>query len=154
VGTGIQILGGSQNTVKNNYLYDNWRAGVRLSWMPAPIRLEVNPADLFDTSNRNRMIDNKVGVDPNGQPRPNGVDFWWDGEGVGNCWSGNTGPAGRAPTSDPADVQILATCPGGSAFSVGDALKLLPYTWCVPYDPKLLPDPPGCDIIKPPPRPA
>ena len=71
----------------------------------------------FDTSNKNRYDDNKVGVRPDGTRDPNGVDFWWDEEGSGNCWQGNTGPGGAKPTSDPA---TLPTCSsGGSSFSTG-----------------------------------
>ena len=48
---------------------------------------------------------------PNGRRDPNGVDFWWDEEGGGNCWSGNEGPGGGAFTSDPTP---LFACPTGS----------------------------------------
>jgi hypothetical protein len=31
---------------------------------------------------------------PDGSTKPNGIDFWWDGEGIGNCWQ-NTSPVRR-----------------------------------------------------------
>ena len=42
-----------------------------------------------------------------GKRAPNGVDFYWDEEGKGNCWLGNQAPGGKV-TSDPAS---LPGCP-------------------------------------------
>jgi hypothetical protein len=41
----------------------------------------------FDTSHHNRYLDNVMGVDKNGKSVPNGLNFWWDGQGIGNCWT-------------------------------------------------------------------
>jgi hypothetical protein len=37
----------------------------------------------------------------------NGLDFWWDGQGTGNCWGGNTAAPGRSITQDP---PVLPDC--------------------------------------------
>ena len=34
---------------------------------------------------------------PDGEPAPNGMDFWWDGQGVGSCWQARAAGASRAP---------------------------------------------------------
>ena len=66
----------------------------------------------FDTSNGNRFIGNEMGVGADGRRAPNGVDFFWDEQGIGNCWLGNRAPGGTV-TSDPA---TLPQCPEGSIF--------------------------------------
>ena len=129
VGTGILIAGGNDNIVEGNYIFDNWRRGTMLHWVPASFRGEPDPAKAFDTSNNNAYVDNCMGIRPpdlrapdysscQGSRDANGVDFWWDEEEgqdcdpdqpgcvdtetvKTNCWSGNAGPNGGQPTSDP-----------------------------------------------------
>ena len=91
VGTGIGIFGGNGDIVRDNYIYDNWRDGMKLLFVPAAFRGE--PDKGIDTSFDNTFADNRMGVRPDGVRDPNGNDFWWDEEGRGNCWSGNVGPA-------------------------------------------------------------
>jgi hypothetical protein len=105
----------------------------------------------FDTSNRNSYVDNKVGVRPDGTRAPNGVDFWWDEEGTGNCWQGNVGPNGARPTSDPATLPTCAA--GGSAFSTGNPAKQTFQVPCATWNPTDNTDPPGCDWFNQPPKP-
>jgi hypothetical protein len=151
VGTGMLIAGGNRNIVRNNRIYDNWRWGVALHWVPASLRgddpsgqSQNDPANQYDTSNGNRFEGNRVGVRPNGARDPNGVDFWWDEEGARNCWSGNRGPRGASPTSDP---RRLPACPRGSAFSPGNGQKLASLIPCAAWDSQddTLQDPPGCN---------
>jgi hypothetical protein len=180
VGTGMLIAGGNDNIVEGNYIFDNWRRGTMLHWVPGSLRNEPDPAKGTDTSNNNAYLNNCMGIRPaylgapdwttcRGVRDANGLDFWWDEEEgtdceqdqpgcvdtetvKGNCWSGNVGPDGAQPTSDPAGT--LPVCPGmdnGFLFpSVGKFLSLLP---CASWDPQTNTDPPGCDWFTLPPEP-
>ena len=141
VGTGIGIFGGNGDIVRDNYIYDNWRDGVKLLFVPAAFRGE--PDKGIDTSFDNRFADNKMGVRPDGVRDPNGNDFWWDEEGSGNCWSGNVGPAGGTPSSNV--LTGLPACPGSTVFSPGVPVKTASQATCSTWDPYENPDPPGCD---------
>jgi hypothetical protein len=148
VGTGMILAGGNDNTYADNEVYDNWRYGFMQFWVPAPLREEHDPALFRDTSHRNRYLDNVMGGVP-GSERPNGVDFWWDGQGEGNCWEGNTSPSG-AVTSDPAVLPDCAHPSGGGPNSeLGDPLKVLMLLTC-------LADvfSPACGFADTPPQPA
>ena len=151
VGSGFILYGVNANLIQDNRIYDNWRSGVRLFWVPAAVRGDNDPAHQFDTSNGNRFIGNELGVDARGRRRPNGIDFFWDEQGVGNCWRGNTAPGG-AVTSDPA---TLPQCPEGSMFPQSPAPeKFAAEVPCAAWDPDRMPDPPGCTWFTTPPRPA
>ncbi|MBI4260263.1 MAG: right-handed parallel beta-helix repeat-containing protein, partial [Actinobacteria bacterium] len=91
VGTGILVAGGNDNLFAENWIFDNWRFGTMLFWVPAIFREEPDPAKQHDTSHFNRHIGNSMGISPTGEVRPNGTDFWWDEEGAGNCWEANVG---------------------------------------------------------------
>jgi hypothetical protein len=157
VGTGMLIAGGNRNIVRDNQFWDNWRHGVRILWVPTNLRGEDpsgqsqnNQANQFDTSNGNRVESNKMGVRPDGTRDPNGLDVYWDEEGQGNCWGGNTGAGGAAIRSDPG---MLPACPQGSSFSTGNPLKQAPAVPCTQWDPHENTDPPGCDWFNRPPEP-
>lgn len=62
-------------------------------------------------SHYNRFLDNQFGKAGNGARQPNGVDFWWDGGGQGNCWAGNQSVDGT-PTAD-AGKAMPSTCEDG-----------------------------------------
>jgi len=149
VGTGFVLYGVNSNVIQDNDVYDNWRSGVRLFWVPASIRGDNDPAHQFDTSNGNRFIGNRMGLRAGGRPAPNGIDFFWDEQGVGNCWRGNRGTGGRI-TSDP---PTLPGCPRGSLFQQGNLAKLGAEVPCAAWDPDTMPDPPGCTWFTTPPRP-
>ena len=141
VGTGVGIFGGNGDIVRDNWIYDNWRDGVKLLYVPAEFRGE--PEKGIDTSFDNTFADNRMGVRPDGAPDANGNDFWWDEEGRGNCWAGNAGPAGRGATSNV--VLGLPGCPGSQVFSPGVPSKTASQATCSTWDPMENPDPPGCD---------
>jgi hypothetical protein len=141
VGTGIGIFGGNGDIVRDNHIYDNWRDGVKLLWVPAAFRGE--PEKGIDTSFDNTFAGNRMGVRPDGTRDPNGNDFWWDEQGRGNCWSGNTGPAGGEPSSNM--LLGLPACPGATVFSPGMPQKTASQATCATWDPYENPDPPGCD---------
>ncbi len=91
VGTGHLIAGGNYNVVGHNYIYNNWRHGAMLFWVPAAFREETGPEHSQDTSHANRYIANIMGLTPTGEEKPNGNDFWWDEQGYANCWFNNDG---------------------------------------------------------------
>ena len=150
VGSGFILYGVNSNLIQDNKIYDNWRSGVRLFWVPATARGDNDPAHQFDTSNANRFIDNQLGVRADGKRAPNGVDFFWDEQGIGNCWLGNQAPGGKV-TSDPAS---LPRCPQGSSFQTSpNPAKFAAEVPCAAWDPETMPDPPGCTWFTTPPRP-
>jgi hypothetical protein len=181
VGTGVLIAGGNDNIVEGNYIFDNWRRGTMLHWVPASFRNEPDPAKGTDTSNNNAYLSNCMGIRPSNLDIPNwnacegtrdanGVDFWWDEEEgtdctegqpgcvdtetqKGNCWTGNSGPDGGQPTGDP-PLAFLPTCPGlDNGFKFPNINKLLELLPCSSWDPQTNTDPPGCDWFTTPPEP-
>jgi hypothetical protein len=179
VGTGHLIAGGNANVVEGNYIFDNWRRGTMLHWVPAALRGEEDSGKTYDTSANNRYMQNCMGVRPadlsnvnfsacQGTVDRNGVDFWWDEEEGqdcieeqpgcvdtdsinGNCWTGNTGPAGSF-TSDPPAL-LLPNCPGLDAFRSGNSAKQATLVPCATWNPEDNTDPPGCDWFTRPPEP-
>lgn len=87
VGGGIINPGGNYNIWRDNWIYGNKYAGFVTSYVPGFVRWDYGFGEQFDTSHHNRYIDNFMGIDENGQSQPNGMNFWWDGQGVGNCWT-------------------------------------------------------------------
>ncbi|UGS34051.1 right-handed parallel beta-helix repeat-containing protein [Capillimicrobium parvum] len=154
VGTGIGIFGGNGNIVRDNWIYDNWRDGAKLLWVPANFRGESDPSKEVDTSFDNLYRDNHMGVRPDGTRDPNGNDFWWDEEGRGNCWMGNAGPGGAAPSSNV--LLGLPGCPGAQVLLPGNPAKTASQATCSQWDPQddLLDDPPGCDWFTTPKEPS
>jgi hypothetical protein len=157
VGTGILIAGGNGNIVRNNWIWDNWRQGVGLFHVPAALRGEDDtgqsandPAKPIDTSFDNKFTGNKVGFRPDGTRDPNGLDFWWNTQGKGNCWENNTPAQGRRVLSDPPN---LPTCPGSSIELPGEPQKYVQLAPCATWNPKDNTDPPGCDWFTLPPEP-
>lgn len=147
VGTGILVAGGNQNLFARNWIFDNWRYGAMQFWVPAAVRDEPDPDKQYDTSHFNRYVANHLGVSPGGTQRPNGLDFWWDEEGAGNCWQDNVpGPV----TSDPA---ALPDCDAIPVFSTGNAAKQATITPCATWS-RDNPDPAGCDWMRRPERPG
>ena len=147
VGTGILTGGGNGNIFKKNWIYDNWRRGTMLFWVPGELRGEDTtgqsaPNRTYETSHNNKYIANRMGFRPSGRRDPNGVDFWWDEEGHGNCWSANKGPRGGAFTSDPTP---LFACPKGSPNGTGSTEKQGSLFVCATWHPIDNPDPVGCD---------
>lgn len=150
VGTGVMIAGGNRNLLNNNQIWDNWRSGAMLFWVPAALRENFEPQDQIDTSNGNQYRDNVMGRTPSGLSQPNGVDFWWDDQGVGNCWQGNTS-AGGAVTHNALSPLGLPDCDsGGSVSPIGNGTKSATLVPCATYDREDDPDPVGCDWFRTP----
>ena len=144
VGTGILIGGGNHSFIKNNKIWDNWRAGVMQFWVPAAVR-EDFLADQYDTSHDNHYVGNRMGFAPGGLTQPNGFDFWWDDQGNGNCWQDNTSASGEI-TSNTIYPTGLPDCDsGGSIWTAGNPVKSADLAPCATYDREDNPNPPLCD---------
>jgi hypothetical protein len=152
VGSGIILYGANDNLINNNLIWDNWRSGTRLFYVPAAVRGETDPAKQNDTSNGNRYEGNRMSRRPDGSRDPNGVDFYWDEQGARNCWTANSGPAGAPPTSDP-PAPLLPDCPGSPVQRPPNPAKTAPEVPCATWDPGNNPRPPGCTWFDTPPEP-
>ena len=155
VGTGVLIAGGNFNSTDHNWIYNNWRYGTMQFWVPAPLRDEFDPTKLYDTSNGNHTVNNRMGLRPNGSKAHNGLDHWWDDEGGGNCWENNASSHGTATDNFVVDPPSCAE--GGSVFTPGAAaVKDAGFLSCSQYDRNdpALRHPPGCEWFDSPSKPA
>jgi hypothetical protein len=107
VGTGVLLYGGRGNVVTNNRIWGNYLVG---AGMIEAVTLN-QPANK-DLKN-NQFTNNSFGISKlgGGGQDLNGRDFAYDGNGSGNCLSGN---AFLSPTV-PADGSTFAPCPFASA---------------------------------------
>jgi hypothetical protein len=146
VGSGIIIYGGSRNLIQKNFIYDNWRSGIRLFWIPGVIRGDNSPAAQVDTSNENRVLGNVFGITPDRRVRPNGFDITWDDEGTGNCFEGNRGTGnGLDPEGITSQFQLmLPACPGRPFWAPSNPVASALEVPCSAWDPNEMPNPPGC----------
>ncbi|MFN2589052.1 MAG: right-handed parallel beta-helix repeat-containing protein [Actinomycetota bacterium] len=155
VGGGMVIAGGNWNLVEDNTVWDNWRAGFMLFSVPGPVRNEEDPAKAWDTSHFNKYVGNFVSLNPRGLVDLNGVDFWWDDQGEGNCWQSNAGPEDTV-TSNTMYPFGLPTCADGGSLPVpNNPYKSGQLAPCAVYDrndPQLR-DPPGCTFFDTPEEP-
>ncbi len=154
VGTGTLIAGGNFDSTDHNWIYDNWRYGSMQFWVPSPLRDEYDPTKLYDTSNHNHSVANHMGLTQDGARAYNGLDFWWDDEGVGNCWERNVSAYG-----DPTDnftVPPPSCADGGSVVSPGVAVKDAGFLSCAEYDrtDPAFRHPPGCQWFDSPTKPT
>ena len=145
VGVGILVIGGNYNLFRDNQIYDNWRIGIVQTWVPGAARDDFRWEAQEETSHHNRYLDNRMGVAPNGDRMPNGIDYFWDGQGAANCWQGS---AGRQPLA-------LPGCPDGSINRVlADPNLLMYFVDCGAYDRATATLPAGCDWFTTPPQPG
>jgi hypothetical protein len=154
VGTGVLIAGGNYNSTDHNWIYDNWRYGTMQFWVPAPLRDEYDPQKLFDTSHHNHTVANKMGIRPDGTKAHNGMDHWWDDQGDGNCWEGNT--YSRGHQTDNFTVDPRSCDDGGSMVTPGLPAKDAGFLSCSQYDrsDETWRHPPGCSWFDSPRRPT
>jgi len=155
VGTGVLIAGGNFNSTDNNHIFDNWRYGTMQFWVPAPLRDEYDPSKLYDTSNGNRTFANTMGIRPDGSIAHNGLDHWWDDQGIGNCWEDNESSRG-----EPTDNFLVDPGPcadGGSRLLPGTAAyKDAGFLSCSQYDrnDETWRHPPECEWFESPEKPT
>lgn len=154
VGTGVLIAGGNFNSTDNNWIYDNWRYGTMQFWVPAPLRDEYDPTKLYDTSHHNRTTGNRMGFARDGSVHHNGLDHWWDDQGTGNCWEGNT--YSRGERTDNFVVDPASCADGGSRFLPGAPVKDAGFLTCSQYDRNdpTWRHPPQCEWFDSPARPS
>ena len=166
IGSGIQIAGGNANVVRDNRMWNNHRAAVRLLAVPDAISCApgtqtctiTNPSsDSFD----NLFYDNVLGRSPSGRKQLNGVDFWWDGfpTNTGNCWFNNIGPDGtnaswsgdpqRSGANQAKPGFLPENCSSPLNVGIGDPSKEAMLVYCATA---AIGDP-GCDWFVPPPKP-
>jgi Right handed beta helix region len=120
-GVGVLLFGGRNNVISNNRIYGNWLLGAGMIEQ----FLLKNPAD--GTLVGNQITDNQFGL--NGTDL-NGRDIGYDGNGSGNCVSGNTG----VDTVMPADGHTLAPCPFGGANEFNEDARNTAVGWAVASD--------------------
>ncbi|WP_188192992.1 right-handed parallel beta-helix repeat-containing protein [Nonomuraea sp. SYSU D8015] len=142
-GTGVLVAGGNYNVFEDNRVWGHRRAAFQLFGVPAFIRGETDLAKQADTSDYNRYEGNVFGVAPTGERRPNGLDVWWDGQGTGNCWQGDTG------TSSPAVLPVCADrapeLSGGTNRLLAEPVKLVKLYLCADFSASAARFPAGCD---------
>jgi hypothetical protein len=136
--------GGNYNIWRENWIYNNSYAGFVTSWVPGFVRNDTRFGAQFDTSHHNRYVGNSMGVRKDGTSAPNGMDFWWDGQGVGSCW--------QRPSADGAEPMVLPLCRAdgtpagfGTARYVAEPGKLLKLYVCANYDQAEQRIPTDCD---------
>jgi hypothetical protein len=154
VGTGLLIAGGNFDSTDHNWIYDNWRYGTMQFWVPSPLRDEYDPSKLYDTSNHNHSFANRMGFAKSGQTQHNGMDFWWDDQGVGNCWENNT--SSRGEPTDNFSVDPGPCADGGSKLTPGLFVKDAGFLSCAEYDrndPNFR-HPPNCEWFDSPSKPT
>jgi hypothetical protein len=147
VGTGIMIAGGNGNEIRGNRMWDNWRRGTMLFHVPDALSEQSGTNSV---SHRNRQHRNVMGLAPNGDRVPNGVDFWWDDapQQEDNCWFDN----GEVTSSPPAPIlpsncdntSVGATYPTQSAELLGCAGAIASDSY----------DPNACPWFRTPPKPS
>lgn len=149
VGTGIMIAGGNDNVIAQNTIYDNWRYGAMIFSVPKVFRQaqaatgggpyggsglqapDAGAANQLETSHNNKFLFNTMGVDPAGNPAPNGIDFWWDEGGSGNCWEANDGGADGIESNPIAP--LLPDCEGPGVYRPINLGKTASIVSCATY---------------------
>ena len=151
VGVGIMIAGGNGNEIRNNRIWDNWRRGTMLLHVPDSLSDETRTTS-NSVSHRNRYHDNIMGLAPNGDRVPNGVDFWWDEAPAqeDNCWFDN-----GSVTTDPAAPVLPSNCENlsdGAGYTPKLTGELAPCAGAIggsgAYDPDT------CSWFRTPPKPS
>jgi hypothetical protein len=120
-GVGVLLFGGRNNQITNNRIYGNWLLGAGMIEQ----FLLKNPDD--GTLVGNQITDNQFGL--NGTDL-NGRDIGYDGNGSGNCVSGNTGVA----VVTPSDGSTLVACPFAGANTFNEAARNEAVGWAIAPD--------------------
>jgi len=148
IGSGVLVIGGDYNLFRHNWIYDNWKVGFVQAWAPGLARNDFQLPAQEDTSSNNRYLGNHMGADATGRSLPNGLDFYWDGQGQGSCWQAEH-PSGTVPFAVPG-------CPGGGGVMrlVSDPNALVLFATCINADMPMRTFPAGCDWFDTPPQPG
>jgi hypothetical protein len=147
VGTGVLVIGGNYNVFRDNWVYDNWKIGFVQTWVPGILRDDNRLSSQGETSHYNRYLDNHMGTSAGGDRLPNGLDFFWDGEGTGNCW--------QTAGTDVVQPLAIPACPaGGQHRFISDPNTVVLFADCSGYDLAKQAFPAGCDWFDTPQRPG
>jgi hypothetical protein len=138
VGTGVLVIGGNYNMFRNNWVYDNWKIGIVQTWVPGVARNDNRWSAQGETSHNNRYLANHMGTSATGQRLPNGLDYFWDGEGTGNCWE-------TASTDVVQPITIPRCSTGGPQRVLSDPNLLILFVDCSNYSLATKTLPAGCD---------
>ena len=158
VGTGILTGGGNGNIFRSNWIYDNWRRGTMLFWVPGELRGDdptgqSAPVEhVRDLPREPGTSATAMGIRPDGTPRPERRGLLVGRGGPRQLLVRTTAArGGGAFTSDP---MTLFACPSGSPNTHRQRRpsrrELFP---CATWDPKTNTDPVGCDWFTRPPEP-
>jgi hypothetical protein len=120
-GVGILLFGGRNNTISNNRIYGNWLLGAGMIEQ----FLLKNAAD--GTLVGNQIVNNQFGLN---ETDLNGRDIGYDGNGTGNCVSGNTG----VDTIMPDDGRTIVPCPFDGANEFNESARNTAVGWAVAPD--------------------
>jgi hypothetical protein len=101
-GLGVLLYGGHRNQVTGNRIFGNYLGGAAM--VEAVTLQQADAKDLMGNQITNNAF-GKGGADLNGR------DILYDGNGAGNCVSGNTG----LQVTVPADQSTFAACPFSAA---------------------------------------
>ncbi len=132
-GTGVLNPGGNYNIWRDNWVYGHAYAGFVTSWVPGFVRGDNGVRAQFDTSHHNRYYGNRLGVTPDGEAGPNGMDFWWDGQGAGSCWQEPSGAASE-PLALPLCGEDNLPAGFGTARYFAEPAKVVKLYVCSQYD--------------------
>lgn len=105
-GVGFALYGGDHNVVRKNDVFGNYKWGISSFSGPGETFVANEGNDAVNLNNQ--IVENSMGrggADPNGE-----FDFWNDGTGGGNCWSGNSANSSFAPGNG--SVPLSSLYPG------------------------------------------
>jgi hypothetical protein len=138
-GIGIALFGSSGWTIKENQIFGNFKWGSAL--FSDPFNCEGPPGPDCPAGDDAMSQDNEFINNANGKfgTDLNGIDFWNDGSGSGNCFSNNLSSTNDGATPDHSEAFLYPTCPapgssgthspGGDVYQVGE---LVQYTTSTP----------------------
>jgi hypothetical protein len=144
VGAGVVNAGGNDDVWTGNWVYGNSYAGFVSWWVPGYWRGNNLVGAQFDTSHHNVYVDNTMGRTRDGASAPNGMDFWWDGQGVGSCWQGTAGVSATPRTAPHCDADNEPSGPGVHRY-VADPTAAVKLYLCNRYDLTTATIPTDCD---------
>jgi plastocyanin len=118
VGVGVFLFGGRRTLVENNRIYGNYLSGIA---MFQQILLKQPDAQMLQG---NVIKDNAFGKDGTDL---NGRDLFYDGDGSGNCFEGNTGVRVTLPD----DPQTFPACQGVGDNNLNTDTQQIAINWAV-----------------------
>src|SRR4051795_2426590 len=118
VGVGVFIFGGRRTLVENNRIFGNYLTGVA---MVQQVLLKQTDAQNLEGNVIQGNAFGKDGTDLNGR------DLFYDGDGKGNCFSGNTGVHSVYPD----DAGTFPACPFDGDNKKSDDTQQTAINWTV-----------------------